>query len=326
MWKKTVVMVMGVLLGLSVVGNLHAGEKLKIGVIQFAKHPDHVVMREAFVKSMKDRGYDVEAIVFFADATQYPKDYAARGAEKAKEMVSGGVRLIYATAMYHAIKGSTGDVPIIDAAFLSPIIMQNATLKGDKLFCTGNGTGTYLSYPFKEIVRFVKEVIPNAKKLAYVYHPKSPVSRPLKEIQAEAGAVGIAVVDCPFMTKEGVIQAMQKAKAEGAQVAFLTNDVPVMGEEQNAVDFSLNNGLPALFGNIPAVREGALAGIQWDWARAGEMCAEKAVAVLKGKNPREIAIEMPDQFKIGINIKTAQKFNLEVPYEWLEAASDIVEQ
>ena len=325
MWKKSVVSIMGVLLALGVVGNLHAGEKLKIGIIQLAEHPDHVVMREAFLKAMKSRGYDVEIIVFNADTAQYPKEYAARGAEKAKEMVSGGVRLIYTTAMYHAVKGNTGDVPIVDAAFLSPVIMGNATLKGDKLFCTGSATGTYLSYPFKEIVRFVKEAMPNAKKLAYVYNPKSPVSRPLKEIQTEAGAVGIEVVDCPFTTKEGVIQALRKAKAEGAQAAFLTNDVPVMGEEKNAVDFSLTNGLPALFGNIPAVREGALAGIQWDWNRAGEMCAEKADAVLKGKNPQEIAIEMPDQFKIGINVKTAQKFNIEIPYEWLEAASDVVE-
>ena len=325
MWKKTVVAVMGLVLMLGTVANVNAGEKLKVGVIQLTDHPDHLVMREAFVKSMKGKGYDVETIVFIADAPQYPKEYAARGVQKAKEMVSGGVRLIYSTAMYHAIKGNTGDVPIVDAAFLSPIIMGNATLKGDKLFCTGNGTGTYLSYPFKEAVRFVKDAMPDAKKLAYVHNPKSPISRPLKEIQAVAEAVGLAVVDCPFTTKEGVVQALEKAKKEGAQAAFLTNDVPAFEEEKNAVDFSLANGLPAIFGNIPAVREGALAGIQWDWARAGEMCAQKADAVLKGKTPGEIAIEMPDQFKIGINVKTAQKLNIEVPYEWLEAASDVVE-
>ena len=325
MRKRIFFTAIGILLTIGMFGGVHAGETLKIGVIQLLEHPDHVVMREAFLKSMEKKGYDVEAVVFIADSPKHPKAYASMGAEKAKEMASDGVKLFYSTAMYHAVKGSTGDVPIVDAAFLSPILMNNAAMKDGKIFCTGNATGTYLSYPLKEIARFVKEVIPNATKLAYVHHPKSPVSRPLKEVEVAFGEIGIEVISCPFTTREGVIQALEKAKAENAQAAFLTNDVPVLGQEKNAIDFSLNNGLPTVFGNIPAVREGALAGIQWNWARAGEMCAEKADAVLHGQSPREIAIEMPDEFKIGINVKTAQRFKLEVPYEWLEAASDVVD-
>jgi putative ABC transport system substrate-binding protein len=262
--------------------------------------------------------------VFNADSPQYPKMYAKRGADKAKEMVSSGAQLIYATAMYHAIKGSTGDVPIVDAAFLSPIIMGNAKKLNGKLYCTGNGTGTYLSYPFEEIVRFVSESMPEAKKIAYVYNPKSPVSRPIGEIEAAAKKVGLSVVGCPFIDSAGVMKAMEATKA--APVAFLTNDVNISGmQEKKAIQFAIENKIPVITGNIPSVENGSLAGIQWDWNRAGEMCAQKADAIMKGKKAKEIPIEMPDVYTLAINSKTAEAFKVAVPFEWLQAATKVIE-
>ena len=70
--------------------DLYASQKIKIGIIQLLNHPDHQVMRESYLKAMKDQGYDVEVMeVFNADSPQYPKAYAQRGADKAKEMVAG---------------------------------------------------------------------------------------------------------------------------------------------------------------------------------------------------------------------------------------------
>ncbi len=303
---------------------LYAGQKIKIGIIQLLNHPDHQVMRESYLKAMKVQGYDVEVMeVFNADSPRYPKEYAQRGADKAKEMVAGGAQLIYSTAMYHAIKGATGDVAIVDAAFLSPVIMGNAKESNGKLYCTGNGTGTYLSYPFEEIIRFVKESMPEAKKIAYVYNPKSPVSRPIAEIEAVAKKMGLSVVGCPFYDKEGVMKAMEGIKA--TPVAFLTNDVSVSGFEQKAIQYGIDNKIPIIYGNVPSVESGALAGIQWDWNRAGEMCAQKTDLMMKGKKAQEIPIEMPDVYTLAINAKIAETFGVSVPFEWIQGATKVVE-
>ena len=319
------VFVVSLVLCCGLFSTLYAGQKIKIGIIQLLDHPDHQAMRESYLKAMKDQGYDVLVMeVFNADSPQYPKAYAQRGANKAREMVANGAQLIYSTAMYHAIKDATGNVPIVDAAFLSPVIMGNAKKSDGKLYCTGNGTGTYLSYPFEEIVRFVKESMPEAKKIAYVYNPKSPVSRPIEEIEAAAKKVGLSVVGCPFLDKEGVMKAMEGIKS--APVAFLTNDVNVFGmQEKKAIQYAIDNKIPVITGNIPSVENGSLAGIQWDWNRAGEMCAQKTNLILKGKKPQEIPIEMPDVYTLAINSKTAEAFQVSVPFEWLEAATRVVE-
>lgn len=212
----------------------------------------------------------------------------------------------------------------MDAAFLSPVIMGNAKESNGKLYCTGNGTGTYLSYPFEEIVRFVSESMPEAKKIAYVYNPKSPVSRPIGEIEAAAKKVGLSVVGCPFLDKEGVMKAMEGTKA--APVAFLTNDVNVFGlQEKKAIQYASENKVLIIAGNIPSVEDGSLAGIQWDWNRAGEMCAQKTDKIMKGKKAQEIPIEMPDTYALAVNSKTAEAFKIAVPYEWIEAATKVVE-
>ncbi len=309
---------------LVILGVARAGETVKIGVIHLLDHPDHAQMRQGFLDGMKAKGYTVDYTTFNADSPQYPEEYVQRGSDEARKMVEGGAQLLFTTGMYHAVKDGAGQTPVIDAAFLSPLIMKNAEMKSGKMYSTGNAAGTYLSYPFEEIVKFGKAVFPEAKKIAYVYNPNSPVSRPVGDIEAEAKKVGLEVVAIPFTSKEEALAALDKAKA-GAPYAFITNDIAIVGAQKEAVDYGKQNKYPIILGILPAVNDGALASFQFDWYRAGEMCAEKADAVLKGQKASEIPMEKSDKFLMGFNAKTAESLGITVPYEWIETASVVAE-
>ena len=83
---------------------------------------------------------------------------------------------------------------------------------------------------------------------------------------------------------------------------------------------ALNKKFPMIVGVVPSLELGALAAIQSNWARAGEMCADKADRILKGTPANNIPITFPDKVNIGLNLKVAEKLGVTIPFEWNEAA------
>ncbi len=96
-----------------------------------------------------------------------------------------------------------------------------------------------------------------------------------------------------------------------------------MGEK--AVEIALQKKFPLVCSIVPLVDAGALAAIQSDWLRAGERCAQKAVKIVNGTEANTIPIEFPDRVSIAVNVATAQKLGLKLPYEWIELATNVVE-
>ena len=299
-------------------------EKLKLGVIHLlASHPDHIQLRESFTKALKQQGYDVEEVIFDANSAEFPDTYAKRAADEAKRMEAAGIQMIHCTATFHAIKDADIKIPVIDSVFIAPVILGYAEKRDDgKTYCkASNGTGSIFGYAFEDVAKFVKDSLPKAKTIAYAYAPESPISRPPAEIEAAARKAGLKVVLCPFNAEPGSgVKAMEKTAKE-ADVAFGTNDMAVFGIEKEMLDFAASKKLPVIVGVVPLVNVGALAAIQSDWARAGEMCAEKAIKILKeGATPNSMPITFPDRVNIGINLQAAQKLGIEIPFEWIEAA------
>ncbi len=304
--------------------SMGSAQKVKIGVIHIlGKHPDHITLRQGFLKGMKTRGYNVEVMgIFDADSASYPDTYIQRGIEEAKRMETAGAQMIFCTAMYHGLKDGGIKVPIIDSVFLSPIIMQYAVEKKNQKYILGNATGTIFGYSIKAVVDFVRDSMPKAKKIAYLYSPGMPTARPPSEIAEVAGRAGLAVVNCPYSGKKNITEAVNKA-INDADVLFTTNCMALHGVESTILEAANAKKFPVIVAILHHVREGALAGIQSDWRRAGEMCSEKADQVLKGTPANQIPIEFSDMYRISINVKVAEKLGVDISYEILQMATII---
>lgn len=157
--------------------------------------------------------------------------------------------------------------------------------------------------------------MPDASKMAYLYNPKSPISRPLAEIEVEAKKMGFEIVDCEFTTQDELMTAIQKA-VENTNIAFATNDLTAYASEKSVLEFADANNYPIIVGIMRLMGEvSVVAGIQYDWDRAGRICAGKAEQILKGTPANTIPLEFSDQFEIQLNLKVADKLNVAIPYE-----------
>ena len=305
--------------------DLIAGGNIKVGIIQLLENDDFVAMREGFLHALKSNGFNVQTEYYNADIIKYPDTFVQRGRDTAKKMVAEGVDIMFIPGMHLHLGDSTGSVPLFDATlYITDATMEAYVKKGDNVYSKSNATGVYLTYSFKDIVKFIKEAIPKAKTIAYLHNPKSPVDRPKEELNGEAKNNGLNVVSYVFGDKNEALMALEKAKSN-TDVAFATNDIFVVSAHEPAIQFGINNRYPVLFAIVPLVNSGALFGIQYSMKRAGEITGNKAVEVLsKNINANSIPCEKSDKYDIGLNIQTAESLGIQIPYTWIELSTNVV--
>ncbi len=324
---KRQVIVVGVLLGIMIgLAVPVAAQSVKIGVIQLLERPDFTLLRESFLDELQKAGYTVEVTTFNADSATYPDTYPQRAAEEAVRMEAAGVQLIYCIATYHGVAQANVNIPVVDGMMFSPDLLKLATVKEDgNMYCTGNATGVLFGYSFKDIVAFARDALPNATKIAYLYNSHSPVSRPLAEIEKDANAVGFDVMGWQFTDKDEALTAMKNA-VDNTEIAFITNDFGAIGAEKPVLELAAASSYPVIVGIMRLVPEdGVVAGIQYNWERAGRISAGKADQILKGTPANTIPLEYSDQFEIQLNLKTAEKLHIAIPYAWIELATNVIE-
>ena len=170
------------------VTDVQAQQKIKVGIIQLLENPDFDSMRKGFLETLKAKNYTVETTYFNANVNDFPQEFIKRGRDSAQKMLAEGVDLFFAPGMYLHLKDHVGGKPLFDTTlYVIPLTMPgNYEERGNKVYCTGNATGTYLTYPFKEIVEFIKVAIPKTKKIAYIHNPDTPVNRPIAEFEEYA--------------------------------------------------------------------------------------------------------------------------------------------
>lgn len=73
------------------------------------------------------------------------------------------------------------------------------------------------------------------------------------------------------------------------------------------------------------VEKGVLMGVCADSYDMGQDAGAKAVEILKGAKPSSLPIDFPKKFNVILNIKTAQKGQLQIPVEFMKTITKKIE-
>ena len=84
--------------------------------------------------------------------------------------------------------------------------------------------------------------------------------------------------------------------------------------------------LPLVVHETDMVKKGALVSYGSDAQAQGLQAAAKLMAkVLRGAKPSELPIQMPEQLRLAVNLRTAREIGLTIPLSVMERVDDIVE-
>ena len=301
-----VVAMLGV--GLTGCGANKTSSKIKVGIIQNVAVEAMSDIRDGFKQAMADSGLDVE----------FDEQNAAGDTNLAntiaQNMVSNNVDMIFAIGTFTTQAAMTAvagkGIPIVFGGVTDPSgakIVENAENSTKE-----NVTGVSDMADFETIVGFIKNFMPDAKKVGSIYSSKEDnailASNSLKLELEKRGYIYAPTV---FVENNELPIAIDNAlKNCDVLVSFGTNATAP------AADLIASKAMDAkkiVLGDLKEqVENGYLASAQLSYFEIGKSSGAKAIEIIKGKKAADIKIENGSNGEVYINKTTAQKLGIDI--------------
>lgn len=321
--KKIIAVMMTFMLvfGLTACGSkTGSGDKLKIGIIQLVKHDALDRAYEGFVDGLEELGY--------VDGENIEIDYQIASNEQAncltiaESMVNDNKDLIFAiaTPAAQAAASKTDKIPILVSAVTDPAasgLIESNEKPGR------NVSGTSDLTPVAEQIELLKQIVPDAKKIAVLYCSTESNSEIQLNLAKEAAAENSLEVVEASVSSSNEIQQMVSSLDGKVDAIYVPTDNTIAAGMETVSMVATNAGIPVICGESGPVENGGLATISLDYYDLGKETAKQAVKILKdGEDITKMPIKYisKDTLKYAVNKAIAEQLGITVPSEIMEKA------
>lgn len=288
-----------------------SGDKLKIGIIQYATHPSlencyNGIMDGLLEDSGNDENYEI--------VLQNGQGSTETCDAIAKKMVAEKYDMIFAIATpaalstYAAAKDS--DIPVIFCSVSDPV---SAGLTASFDAGLDNCVGTSDVLDLEKQVNLIKTIQPDVKRLGVLYTTTEANSlSQLKTLKEVCSGVGIEVVEQGVSGAADIPQAAADlASKVDAINNFTDNNVvdnlSVLLEKANA------KNVPVYGSEIEQVKNGCIASASIDYVTLGYKTAKMGIEVLNGKKCSEMPVQIISDSTLVVNEDVVKRFGFSLP-------------
>ena len=286
---KKLLTILGLMLGLTTL-SVAAEKEIKVGITQIVEHPSLDAARKGVEKALKEKGKNIKieyqsAQGDFGTAQLIAKSYAS----SKKDVI-----IAISTPSAQAALNATKTIPIVYTAVTDG---ASAGLKGNNI------TGTSDMSPLDKQAELIKTLLPNAKKVGFLYNPSEQNSLLLLEkfkgIAIEKGVSSVNDINLAIDSLLGQID-----------VLYIPTDNLVYSSASLVIQKANKKNVPVIASTNDIVEKGALATESIDYEKLGYQTGERVIDVLNGKAPKDIPVETLKQTTLVVNQKIAKKYNI----------------
>lgn len=321
--KKTVALFM--VLALTMMSLVGCGggsdsEVINIGVCQLQQHASLDEAYQGFVDGLKEAGYvDGENIkIDFQNAS----GEVTTAQQICDIFLGNGVDMVLAIATPAAQSAvnvfQDTDTPVLFTA------VTDAVSKGlvDSNEAPGkNVTGTLDMPDINQQIQIIKDILPEAKKLAILYTSSEDNSvLQAEEAKAAAESIGFEVIIQTASSSNDYQQVIESV-ADKADAVYIPSDNGFASAMATVNQTAVANKLPVFCAVEAMIQEGGIATYAIDYYALGKQTAAQAVRILEGENASEVAVETQKEFALVINETFAKSVGVEIPQEILDKAA-----
>ncbi|MEK3883812.1 ABC transporter substrate-binding protein [Paenibacillus sp. PL2-23] len=293
-------------------GNAGAeGQTYSIAISQIVEHPSLDATRDGFLAALKDAGFE--------EGKNLKVDYnnaqgeAANVVTIAQKIASANVDLAFgiATPTTQALVDEVKDKPVLFAAVTDPVdagIVPQLTAPG------GNVTGAADTNPdaIVQTMDFIAKEFPSVKKVGLVINEGEANAVVMSAIAEEALAKhGIELVKAPVANSSD-IQTAATSLVGRVDAIYITLDNMVVGGVDSIIEIANENDIPFFSADRDTVEKGAFATVGFRYYDHGYEAGQMAVEILKGKNPGDMDVSVPQKLDFIFNLKAAAEQGIEV--------------
>jgi putative tryptophan/tyrosine transport system substrate-binding protein len=251
--------------------------------------------------------------------------HAERFPELALELVRLKVEIILTRGTPAAIaaKNATATIPVVMATMGDPrIIVASFAHPG------GNVTGvtTFSTELTAKRVELLKELVPNASRVALLHNMGNPAAPPeWEETKNAARALRLQAELLDVRSEDDFGRAFELAAGLKVDALLVGFDGLTQMHRQTIVDLIARNKLPSAFPAREFVEAGGLVAYAVNYPELYSRFARFVDKIFKGAKPAEMPIEQPTKFELIINLKTARAMGLTIPQSLLVRADEVIQ-
>jgi ABC-type uncharacterized transport system substrate-binding protein len=186
-------------------------------------------------------------------------------------------------------------------------------------------TGVYLQFPYAEVVRTIRQVLPGARRVGTLFTPgevNSVVAR--QHFQSALEKEGLALVSLPVNAATEVSDAALNVCQSRIDVFCQISDSQTNASFP-AIARACDTTRTPLFSFNPAqVTSGAILAVGSDFAENGREAGLLMAEVIRGKDPSAIPFRAASKSRRAVNLDTARRYGVAIPAEWLKQADLIL--
>ena len=285
--------------------------KFKIGILQLVEHAALDEASQGFIDGLKEAGYE--------DGKNLIIDYQNAQGEQAncitiaQKFINDRSDLILAVATpaAQAVANLTKDIPILITAVTDP---ADAKLVADNNLPGGNVTGTSDLTPVREQMDLLKRLIPNAKRVAFLYNSSEQNSKFQVDIaRKKAEEIGLTTRDATITNPNEIQQIVQNLVGK-VDAIYIPTDNMVSAGMPTVISITEPAKIPVICGEEGMLKAGGLATYGINYYELGKLTSKQAVKILKGESkPADMPIEYLENLTLKVNIEAAQKLNITIP-------------
>lgn len=246
---------------------------------------------------------------------------------KIAELLGAKIDLIYTMGVLptRAAKEVTAEknpnLPVIFGVVSDPV--------GGKLVAALSGSGNNLTgvTPANELispkrVEFLKSMLPGMRRAVIAWN--DPNTTGIEDLRKVAKILGVALTEKEVKVPDDIDKFLDSFIFRPGDVIFRATDNVNAARSQKMLKFSLDRKIPLSGTNAFDAESGALMSYGANYRRVGEQAARLAHHVLEGARPSGLPIELPEEFELIVNLKTAEKIGVEISSEFLAKANRII--
>jgi putative ABC transport system substrate-binding protein len=277
-----------------------------VAVIITGDLPRYKEAHEAFIKVLRTGGLTEDKVKIYV---QTPSPDPMSWINSIRKAVGVGADLIV-----------TYGVPVLFADVYDPVALG---IVKDLVVPGGEITGVSGKTPLETLIKAYGEIQP-AKKMGVLFSSDDKGSvLQVEQLEALARNHGFKVLKQDVKRPDGVPEALNAFTGQ-VDCLFAAESAVLNLRLDDILNFSVQNKLPLLSQTPGLSDRGALITLEADPSEQGQLVAVYALQILAGKKAHTLPVFTPKKVSLVINLKTAEKLGLKVPFQALSMATRVI--
>jgi putative ABC transport system substrate-binding protein len=225
-----------------------------------------------------------------------------------------------------ALQREMRTIPIVIAGVTDPVaqrIVPRLDRPGGNItgFADFGDASLYVKY-----LELLLEIAPGLKRAEIMFNPDTaPLSAFMPSIETAARSLKLVPIITPVHSDAEIEASIDAVGRESGGGLVVMPDTFTNVHRAPIILAAERNKLPAVYGLSYFARDGGLLTYGVDQIDIWRRAATYVDRILRGAKPGELPVQLPTQFEMVVNLKTAKALGLTVPQSILLRADEVIE-